>query len=308
MRHGLFLVMLVLLAPPAFAHGDGLPISPSELWHHWNFDPLVWGPLVLSHWLYGRGVMRAWARAGQGRVMPIWRAACFVAGEIVVVTALISPLDPLGETLLSAHMAQHILLTAIAPALLVLGLPVRAWTWAMPRTWRRAGADPAVRVLSRAFGKIASPFTATTLGVLVMWSWHAPVLFEAALENKSIHTIEHLAFFLSSLLVWRAALSPGASAMAAALSTVTVFMAGGMLGGLLSLAPAPLYDWYGNRSLLWGLLPIEDQQLAGLLMWVVAGGIYLAAFVAFALSVVSAPRSRPSTGIMRASTSSRSTK
>lgn len=305
------LATLVLLPPPAFAHGDGLPISPSEIWHHWNFDPLVCVPLLLAHWLYGRGVMRAWKQADIGRVVPVWRAACFIAGELVLVAALVAPLDPLGETLLSAHMAQHILLTAVAPSLLVLGMPVIAWTWALPPTWRRVGATPTARGLAVVMAVLSRPLLASLVATAVMWAWHAPVLFEAALVDETIHTIEHITFFAGALLAWQAALSPHASAVAGAGATLVVFMAGGMLGGVLCLAPVPLYDWYGNRALLWGMSPLEDQQLAGLLMWVVAGGVYLAAFAVLAFRAADpagSGRSRTSHGIIRASTSSRSMK
>lgn len=301
----------LLLAPPASAHGDGLPISPSEIWHHWSFDPLVYVPLLLVHWLYGRGLMRAWKQAGIGRIIPVWRAACFFAGELVLVAALIAPLDPLGETLVSAHMAQHILLTAVAPPLLVLGMPVIAWTWALPASWRRIGTSPVVRAIAVATDTLSGPLLASLIAIGVMWAWHAPALFEAALVNETVHTLEHMSFFAGALLAWRAALSPHVSAIAAAGATLLVFMAGGMLGGVLCLAPAPLYDWYGNRALLWGMSPLEDQQMAGLLMWVVAGGVYLAAFASLAFRAADpsgAGRSRPSHGIIRASTSSRSTK
>lgn len=304
-------MVLVLLAPPAFAHGVGLPISPPELWHHWSFDPLIWVPLLLGHWLYGRGLTRAWAQAGAGRIVPRWRAACFFAGEATLVVALISPLDPLGETLLSAHMAQHILLTAVAPPLLLLGSPVLAWTWALPPKWRRVGATRTVQWLVRVSDALSRPLTGSLIAIGVMWAWHAPALFEAALEDGMIHTLEHLTFFAGALIGWRAALSPHVSAIAAAAVTLAVFMAGGMLGGLLSLAPAPLYEWYSYRATLWGMSPLEDQQLAGLLMWVVAGGVYLAAFALLAFRAADpsgAGRSRPSHGTMRASTSSRSTK
>lgn len=305
------LAFCLVLSPAAFAHAGGQPIAPADLWHHWSFDPLVWIPLVLSHWLYGRGILRAWRRAGFGRIVPVWRAACFFAGEVLLVVALISPLDPLGETLLTAHMAQHILLTSAAPMLLVLGMPVRAWIWALPRGWRPLGASVQVRFLTHALDAISRPGIATAIGVLVMWGWHAPVLFEAALQNEAIHTLEHISFFASALLVWRAALSPHASALAAASAVLATFMAGGMLGALLSLAPVQLYDWYAGYAIYWGLTPIEDQQLAGLVMWVPAGAIYLVAFVALAMRASGGsrlPRPRPSTGIIRASTSSRSMK
>lgn len=298
-------------APPAFAHGDGLPISPAEIWHHWSFDPLVCVLLMLAHWLYGRGIARAWKQAGVGRIIPRWRVACFLAGELVLVVALVSPLDPLGETLLSAHMAQHILLTALAPPLLLLGTPVLAWTWSLPRAWRRVGTAPLVRGAAMMLDALSGPLIAGLIATAVMWAWHAPALFEAALENSAVHTLEHITFFLGAVIGWRASLSPHTSAIAAAVSTLLVFMAGGMLGGVLSLAPLPLYDWYGNSALLWSISPLEDQQIAGLLMWVIAGGIYLAAFAIFAFRAADpsgSGRSRPSHGIIRASTSSRSTK
>jgi len=311
MKRFLVIAFTALAAPPAFAHGDGLPIAPAELWHHWSFDPLVWIPLLILHWLYGRGLSRAWIRAGVGRIITVWRAACFFSGELVLVAALIAPLDPLGETLLSAHMAQHILLTVIAPPLLILGAPIIAWTWALPAGWRRFGATPFARAIAAAADVLASPFMASLIAIAVMWIWHVPALFEAALVDETIHTLEHLTFFASALLGWCAALSPHVTALAAAGATLVVFMAGGMLGGVLCLAPAPLYDWYGNRPLLWGMTPLEDQQLAGLLMWVLAGGVYLVAFAVFAFRAADpagSGRSRPSHGIMRASTSSRSTK
>ncbi len=311
MRLAVIMLVLMFCAPAAFAHGDGLPIAPGQLWHHWSFDPFVWLPMLLGHWLYGRGIMRAWKRAGVGRVIPVWRVVSFVLGEIVLVIALISPLDPLGETLLSAHMAQHILLTAVAPPLLLLGLPVIGWTWALPVSWRRAGRSGIVRGAGAILDRLSRPLTASFIAVAIMWSWHAPALFEAALIDPAVHTVEHISFFAGALLGWRAVLSPHVTAVAAAGGTLLVFMAGGMLGGVLSLAPAPLYDWYGNRSWLWALTPLEDQQIAGLLMWVIAGGIYLAAFAAFAFRAADpsgAGLSRPSHGIIRDSTSSPSMK
>jgi putative membrane protein len=304
-------LLVPLLAPPAFAHGDGLPIAPAELWHHWNFDPLIWIPLLLAHWLYGRGVSRAWARAGRGRVIGSAQLLSFAAGEIVIIIALMSPLDPLGETLLSAHMMQHILLTAVAPPLLLLSLPQIAWMWALPRRWRRASAAGWARRLAWLSSLLEKPLTGSAIAIGVMWFWHAPAFFEAALEDETVHTLEHLTFFTAALLGWRATVSPRVPAITAAGAAFLVFMAGGMLGGVLTLAPAALYDWYGNRSLLWGLSPVEDQQMAGILMWVVAGGIYLVAFgvLAFrAADPLGAGRSPPSHGIIRANTSSRSMK
>jgi putative membrane protein len=295
-----------------FGHGSGA-IGPPDLWHHWSFDPPVWIPLLLAHILYVWGVLRAWARAGVNRIVHLWRAICFMVGELVLVAALISPLDPLGETLLSAHMIQHILLAAVAAPLLVLGRPIRAWTWAFPQRWRRVGGAAPIRLLVKTVDALTRPLAATVMASFVLWLWHAPVLFESALEVEWIHTLEHASFLLTSLLLWQAALARRTGAVAAAGAIVVTFLTGGMLGGLLLLAPSPLYDWYGDLALLWEITPLQDQQLAGLAMWVPAGGVYLVAFAVFALRAAADPLSPgsgrgPSSGIMRASTSSRSMK
>lgn len=295
----------------AHAHADGLPVGPNELWHHWSFDPWTWIPLLLAHWLYGRGVLRAWARAGNGRVVERWRVGAFVLGELALVAALITPLDPLGETLLSAHMTQHILLTTLAPMLLVLGAPALAWTWALPQAWRAVGRAWWVRTLVAIWRRLTQPVTATLLHSLALWLWHVPFLFDAALRDESVHTWEHISFFGTALLFWSAALRRDTAPAFAAALVLSVFVQCGMLGAILALAPQPLYA-YGDRAMLWGFSPLEDQQIAGLLMWAPAALAYMAPFAWFALRVMqprqARGRLRESTGIMRASTSSRSMK
>lgn len=307
-RLWLVLLSAMIFAPPAFAHGDGLPISPAEALHHWTFSPWIWAPMLVTHWLYGRGVTRAWKRAGRGRIIQYWRVACFFAGEATLVLALISPIDPLGETLLSAHMLQHILLTAIAPALLVLGAPVRAWIWAAPKSWRSAGASGPIRLLVAVSDYLTRPVIATVIHAIAIWVWHTPGLFNAALEDEGLHTLEHVTFLVSALNFWTAVCRRETHAVTGAGIVLLTFMHGGMLGGLLTLAPAPLYDWYGNRPLLWGLTPLHDQQVAGLSMWVTAGAIYLSVFAWLGMRVMASASSRARIGIIRASTSSRSTK
>lgn len=295
-------------SPVAHAHGDGLPISPAEVAHHWNFSPWIVVPMLLVHWLYGRGVGRAWRRAGRGRIVAVWQTACFLIGEVVLVVALISPVDPLGETLLSAHMLQHILLTAVAPPLLVLGAPVTAWIWAMPKNWRAVGSSAAVRVVVRISDRATRPVMAVVIHAVVIWLWHAPGLFNAALESEWLHTLEHVTFLASALMFWTAVCRRETPVFAAAGIVLLTFMHGGMLGGVLTLAPMALYDWYGNRSLLWGLTPLQDQQVAGLSMWVAAGAVYLSVFAWLAMRVAGVSSASPKNGIIRASTSSRSTK
>lgn len=303
----LVIAVWAVLAGSAWAHGGDLPIGPRQLSHHWSFDPLVWAPLLAAHWLYGRGVLRAWRRAGKGRIISRGRVACFALGEIFLVIALISPLDPLGETLLSAHMGQHILLTTFAPLLLVLGAPLTAFTWALPPSWRKSLNAPLVRTLSVVGAFLTRPAIAASLHGVAIWVWHAPAAFDAALRDESWHTFEHVSFFVTALMFWSAVFNARSSAGVGAFYVLTTFVQSGALGAILVLAPAQLYA-YGDRAMLWDLSPLADQQLAGLLMWTPAGLFYLAAFAflgARMLDVYHGRRSsRERNGIMRASTSS----
>lgn len=229
----------------------------------------------------------------------------------MVVLAVITPLDPLGETLLSAHMVQHILLTTLAPLLLVLGAPARAWTWALPVRWRELGRAAWARALVRLWRWLTRPVIASLLHAFALWLWHTPALFDAALRDETVHTLEHLSFFGTALLFWSAMFQRATAPAFAALLVLVVFVQCGILGAILALAPHQLYA-YGDKPLLWRLSAMEDQQISGLLMWAPAGLAYMAPFAWLASRVLAVPHSRvrlrDSAGIMRASTSSRSIK
>lgn len=269
---------------PAGAHGADLPVAPGEIWHHWNFDPWVTVPLALALCLYGRGLLRLWGKAGWGRGISPLRAASFVAGALLLALALVSPLDALGETLFTLHMVQHALLIVAAPPLLLFGLPGAAFAWAFPRRARRGAARASgPRSLVDAFAWMLHPLVAAGIHGLALWLWHVPAAFDAALESWSLHVLEHAAFFLTALLFWQSlvlahrSIATVPSAIAAAFLTL---FHGGFLGALITFAPRPLYDWYAGRTVLWGLDPLSDQQLAGLVMWIPLGLVYLAAGLA----------------------------
>lgn len=279
-----------LAAGPAFAHAGGLPVGPSDLWHHWTLDPWIWAPLLVAHWLYGRGLLRAWRRAARGRVISVAQAASFLAGEALIVLALISPLDALGETLLSTHMVQHIILTTLAPPLLVLGAPASAWAWAAPELWKRA-CTKAPRNAARFAERLTAPLAATALHAAALWVWHAPAAFDAALVNEGLHTLEHICFLATALLFWQAVFKRRTAFAVGALCIFVTFVQSGMLGGLLSLAPEQVYAAYADRARLWGMSAVEDQQLAGLVMWAPAGAAYFAAFLVLMARMFDPPRS-----------------
>ncbi|UEM19337.1 cytochrome c oxidase assembly protein [Skermanella mucosa] len=272
------LIALLLLPEPAVAHGLTV-IPPEGIWYAWSIDPLVLVPLALTHWLYGRGVTRMWTRAGAGRGVARWRAACFLAGEVTLVLALVWPFDAVGGTLFSAHMVQHMLLMVVAAPLLVLGAPLAPMMRALPERWR-PGAAAAVRRL-RPGRFLTRPSVAAVIQGVALWAWHAPAPFQAALLDDAVHTAEHVTFMASAVLFWWSVLhagrdGPNGYGAAAAWTLVTV-LHGGMLGALLTFARVPLYPAYGDSASLWGLTALEDQQLAGLIMWVPTGIIHLGA-------------------------------
>jgi putative membrane protein len=236
-------------------------------------------PLLLAHWAYGRGVLRLWQRAGRWRGIGGRHIAAFLLGEITLILALVSPLDQLGGTLLSAHMVQRALLVAVAPPLLLLGHPGAAFAWALPLVWRKGFTrSPCWRWLAVFANALSRPLPAAALQGLVLWIWHAPGAFDAALADEWVHTLEHASFFGTALLFWRGVLGArSARAMGPALGTAFFTLVhSGMLGALITLAPRPLYDWYSATE-LWGLSATDDQQLAGLLMWVPMGLVYFGA-------------------------------
>ncbi|WP_414476022.1 cytochrome c oxidase assembly protein [Microvirga sp. M2] len=295
MRLTVLVLVLTAGAGPVLAHGPGA-VPPEAFWHSWSVDPLVVGLLIASSWAYGRGVGRLWARAGRWRGIGRLHVLSFMLGQAIVIIALVSPLDRLGGTLLSAHMMQHGLLVTAAPLLLLLGKPGVAFAWALPAGWSRGDlASVAWRPLARTGQWFSHPLPAATLHGLALWIWHAPALFDAAVEREWLHTLEHASFFGTALLFWRVILGArsGTRAGAALAAAFATLIHGAFLGALLTLAPRPLYGWYGGRVEPWGLTVLDDQQLAGLLMWVPMGVVYFGACLWLASRLIVPTEGRP---------------
>jgi putative membrane protein len=271
----LLVLILSVFASPAAAHG-GQPVAPGELWSEWRPDLLLSAAFALAVLAYGRGLVRLWARAGTARGVARLEAGSFAAGLFILAVALVSPLETAAGTLISAHMIQHVLLVALAPPLLLIGRPDAVLAFAIPAgvksgLWfRRSGA---------ALRRLARPLPAATLHALAIWIWHAPGPFQAALQHRVLHDLEHAGFLLTALLFWQAVLAAWRSPallLPALLATLVTLIQGGFLAALITLTPRPLYPVYEGAE-LWGLTAMDDQRLAGLLMWVPAGAIYLIA-------------------------------
>ena len=252
--------------------------NPSGFAARWNTEAWLWALLLLSVALYARGVWRLWSSAGRGRGISRATVLAFAGGWVALVVALASPLDTLGGQLFSAHMVQHELLMVVAA-------PLAAWTWAFgPEARRRIGKAVQARWLAATWSTLTDPIVAWCLHAAILWAWHVPALFSAALRSEPIHVLQHFTFLASALFFWWTALghdprtTRGTGFAVAALFTTMLHT--GALGALLSLAPTAWYPPYLPTTAALGMDPVEDQQLGGLVMWVPSGLAYVIAALA----------------------------
>jgi putative membrane protein len=284
--------MTLLHFPIPLAHGGGhageagsfKPHDWHELVRAWEFDPLVILGLVLTAWLYVRGLRRMWREHPGGGVHP-WEACCYAAGWFAIFVALVSPLHPWGRVLFSAHMTQHEILMLVGAPLVVLGRPLLVYLKALPRglagDLARAANTPS---WSATWHAISNPFSAWLIHAAVLWAWHVPSWFEATIDNDFVHSLQHISFLGSALLFWWAVTHGPGRAAAYGMALVYLFttaLHSGLLGVLITFATRVWYPAYGETTQSWGLTPLEDQQLGGLIMWIPAGVVYVIAALAF---------------------------
>ncbi len=253
------------------------PAADIEL--SWTWDPLSLLVIVGTASAYGWGLVRLWLAAGVGSGIRPVRALCFALGELSLALALLSPLDRLSDSLFAAHMSQHELLMIVAAPLMVLGRPLTAYLWALPAGWRvRAGRslrEPAARW---AWQFASAPLFVLVLHGVVRWLWHLPALFEGAMRSEALHAVQHATFFATAALFWWALLHGRYGRAGYGLAVLFVFATAlhtSVLGALIAVAPRLLYPIYRDRAAALGWQPLQDQELAGLLMWVPSGALFL---------------------------------
>ena len=269
-------VLFFVWSEPALSHG-GTHVAGGS----WNWAPWQVVLLLFACGLYVAGCWRMQRARNLRKVLGLPRMAAFGAGMLTLFVALLSPLDALADQLFSAHMTQHLLLMLVAPPLLVWGRPLLTWLWAFPlqsrrniaRWWNGAGRLHAVH------GFLMRPLVIWLLASAALWLWHIPGFYDWALSDEFVHAMEHLSFFLTSLAFWTLVVEPYDTVRPnpglAIVAVVTFALHSGILGALLTFASAPLYHTH-NLSFP-ALSPLEDQQIAGLIMWIPASLVYLAA-------------------------------
>jgi putative membrane protein len=194
-------------------------------------------------------------------------------------------------------MVQHELLMAVAAPLVVLGRPILPFLWALPMSWRRAiGAWAGTPPVSAAWELLSLPVVAWTLHALAIWIWHAPALYQAALNSEAMHTLQHVSFLGTGLLFWWALLRGREGRLGRPSAVLYLFATSvhtTVLGALLTFSTRTWYPTYATATAAWGLTPLEDQQVAGLIMWIPAGLAYLLATLVIAASWLKEPVGRP---------------
>lgn len=241
----------------------------------WTFAPSI---------LLGEGLLVAGYLALTGRYRgrfeessPVTKTqiACFLGGVLVLLIALISPLDELGDQyLFSAHMTQHLLLTLVVPPLLLLGTPA----WLLRPLFRHYKIRSTARFLT-------SPLVAFLLFNTVFMVWHIPAWYEATLHNENIHIFEHLLFIGTGILNWWPVFgpSPEVPRLPPPAGVLYLFLEGlptTILAAIITLSPGVLYPTYAAAPRITSLSPAADQVTAGIIMWMPGGMVYLIAIIA----------------------------
>jgi cytochrome c oxidase assembly factor CtaG len=235
----------------------------------WNLEPsiIIGTALITGLYLYAIGSYRK--RHFPEEPVRTGQTVAFLSGVFIMFLALVSPLDELGDSyLFSAHMLQHLFLTIVGPPLLLLGTPA----WLAKQAFSNRIVFQIARVLTY-------PVVAFVLFNVDFWLWHAPPLYNATLENQTIHIIEHLTFIIFGLCYWWPIFSPSRELPPLSIGgqIFYLFLSGMpsvLLGAGLTFTP-PLYAPYFAAPRIWGISAATDQQLGGLIMWIPVSIFYI---------------------------------
>ena len=248
--------------------------SIGSLWTHWHGHPDVLIGLAAFEAFYLLGVGPLRERYGLAASVEPIKVATFTAGVLVIFVALVSPLHELSDKyLFSAHMLQHILLTLVAPPLLIKGIP----PWLLRPLLRPVLAYRAARMATH-------PILAFALFNIVFSLWHMPTLYNLSMTNHGVHVFEHLIMMATAVLMWWPITSsmPELPRLSYPLQMIYLFMLS--IAQIIVFAPVtfskePLYEWYVNAPAIWSVPTLVDQQIGAIIMKMGGGAIFLVLIV-----------------------------
>jgi cytochrome c oxidase assembly factor CtaG len=259
----------------------------------WHFEPLVVAPVVVTAAIYLRG----WGIAS-GRMPDRFdnrHLVATMAGLASIVLALASPLDALSARMLLAHMTQHLLLMTVAPPLLWMGAPVAPLLLGLPRPVRHAFARAlAMSPMRRLSQVLANPVVSWVAFVVAFWAWHVPVLYDLALRSDTWHHIEHACFFVTAVLFWRPVFLPWPARTTWPRWAMIPYLAladiqNSVLAAILTFSDRVIYPAYGVLPPMWGLSRLEDQAIAGVIMWMPGSLAFLLPVLWLVATTLTAP-------------------
>jgi cytochrome c oxidase assembly factor CtaG/cytochrome c2 len=257
---------------------------PPDRWFQWQFEPIVATSLAVVAALYVLGLYRL-SNQIEVRIRPDKpHIGAFFSGILLVFVALCSPIETLADSLFSMHMGQHILLTMMAPPLLVWSHPRPVFAAAFSDSWRERAANAwSAFGLDHLTSFVMHPINVFLLFCGAFVFWHLPIPYLWGLRYETAHVLEHASFLFVALVFWTLIIEPSGKrrlgyGAALLFLTVTVLVSD-LPGALMVLSPRSLYPIHADGAAAWGLSVMQDQELAGLIMWIPAGAIYLAAAI-----------------------------
>lgn len=230
---------------------------------------------------YACGVIRIRREVGSHRVIGRSQTAAFAAAMVLFVIVLSPEVDEVTDALFSAHMGQHLVLMLLIPPLLVWSRPVLVMLWGLPRDVRKTFAtSSSVHWLRAATWQLMHPLSVAILFLGTFSFWHLPRPYAWSLQNEWVHTFEHLSFVVTAFMFWTLVIEPSGRRrmefIPSMLFVAAIAVLSGLPGALMILSPVVLFKAHGTAAYAWGMTPLEDQQIAGLIMWIPAGIFFLA--------------------------------
>ncbi len=279
----------------------------------WRLEIII--PLLLLGYLYTAGWWRLRKRTAHSRrtrpstrrqpLTAPWRLASYYGGLFCVALSLLSPIDSLGQQLFFMHMIQHLLLIMIAPPLLLIANPMPVILWGLPDRLRLQAGRALGNVLHRdsqfrqLLRTITAPGIIWLVWVIALFGWHDPAMYNAALRYEFLHDLEHLSFFIASMLFWWHVTGAGPrihkqfgyiGRIAFVLAAVPPNMA---LGVWLSFNSRVIYTYYLAVPRLWGIDALTDQQIGGIIMWIPGSMMFLLAALILTAQYLGSEQRKP---------------